>query len=124
MARGFIRVDLERYGTLRLEKKCRPLLRGEETIELRKDVKLKAARKKIEIPLSGRIDASFWEALGQCRRNLAESQGVPPYVIFHDCTLQAMAELLPQTLDEFGQLSGVGETNWRNTGSFSGCGSW
>ena len=55
------------------------------------------------------IDVGLWEALRECRRVFAEEQGVPPYIIFHDSTLQAMAELLPQTLDEFGLLSGVGE---------------
>ena len=35
--------------------------------------------------------------------------GVPPYVIFHDVTLEAMAEQQPRTLDEFAVLPGVGE---------------
>ena len=39
---------------------------------------------------------------------LARLQDVPPYVIFHDKTLLAMVEHRPQSLDEFGQLSGVG----------------
>ena len=55
------------------------------------------------------IDIELWEALRTCRRELAEEQGVPPYVIFHDSTLQAMAEQMPTSLDEFGDLPGVGE---------------
>ena len=43
------------------------------------------------------------------RRQLAEAQGVPPYVIFHDKTLQAMAANLPQDLADFSRLPGVGE---------------
>jgi ATP-dependent DNA helicase RecQ len=39
----------------------------------------------------------------------AEAQGVPPYVIFHDSTLVEMCSAVPQTLDEFATLSGVGE---------------
>ena len=52
---------------------------------------------------------TLWEALRETRRTLAEEQGVPPYVIFHDKTLQAMAEDMPTTLDAFSRLPGVGE---------------
>ena len=51
----------------------------------------------------------LWEALRECRRSLAEEQGVPPYIIFSNNTLQAMAEQAPQTIEAFSQLSGVGE---------------
>jgi ATP-dependent DNA helicase RecQ len=51
----------------------------------------------------------LWEALRDCRRLLAEEQGVPPYVIFHDTTLLEMCSLLPADLAEFGNLTGVGE---------------
>ncbi|MCB1647670.1 MAG: HRDC domain-containing protein, partial [Pseudomonadales bacterium] len=43
------------------------------------------------------------------RKSLAESQGVPPYVIFHDSTLQAMAEQMPSTLAELSRIPGIGE---------------
>lgn len=109
MARGYISVDLDRFGGLRLEEKCRPLLRGEETIELRRDIKQKAAKKLTKTPLPEDIDVGVWEALRECRRQLAEAQGVPPFVIFHDTTLRAMAGTMPRTLDEFSLLSGVGE---------------
>ena len=109
VARGFLSVDLKRFGALRLEEKCRPLLRGEETIELRKDVKQKTAKKQTKISLPDDIDVALWEALRDCRRVLAEEQGVPPYVIFHDRTLQEMCLRMPQNLDQFSLISGVGE---------------
>lgn len=109
MARGYVSVDLDRYGGIKLEEKCRLLLRGEETIELRKDPKKKTAAKQTKVPLPDDINVGLWEALRECRRGLAEEQGVPPYVIFHNSTLQAMADLLPKNMDEFRQLSGVGE---------------
>ena len=49
------------------------------------------------------------EALRECRRGYAEELGVPPYVVFHDATLQEMCLRLPQTMEEFSELSGVGE---------------
>ncbi|WP_413175678.1 DNA helicase RecQ [Anabaena azotica] len=46
--------------------------------------------------------------LRSLRKQLADEQAVPPYVIFHDSTLKLMAQIQPKTLDEFGELSGVG----------------
>ena len=109
MVRGYVSVDLERYGGIKLEEKCRSLLRGEANIELRKDLKKTAAARQTKTPLPDDINVSLWEALRECRRELAEEQGVPPYVIFHNSTLEAMAGLLPKTMDEFGLLSGVGD---------------
>ena len=108
LARGYLRVD-EQYGALLLEEKCRSLLRGDETLELRHDVKHKVAKKLSKSPLPDDIDIGLWEALREKRRELAEAQGVPPYVIFHDSTLQAMVVHLPADKTEFGQLPGVGE---------------
>ena len=51
----------------------------------------------------------LWEALRDCRRKLAEEQGVPPYVIFHDSTLQEICALQPHSLAQFANISGVGE---------------
>ncbi|MBD3648558.1 MAG: HRDC domain-containing protein, partial [Pseudomonadales bacterium] len=65
--------------------------------------------KQTKTPLPEDVDVGVWEALRECRRKLAEEQGVPAYVIFHDKTLMAMAEAFPQSIDEFGRLPGVGE---------------
>jgi ATP-dependent DNA helicase RecQ len=117
VARGYLSVDLERFSSLRLEEKCRPLLRGEEQIELRKDIKQKAAKRTTKTALPLDVDVALWEALRECRRELADEQGVPPYVIFHDSTLQEMCTSVPQSLPEFAQLSGVGERKLDKYGS-------
>ena len=52
---------------------------------------------------------ALWEALRELRRELAEEQGVPPYVIFHDRTLQEMCVTLPTSIAGFGRITGVGE---------------
>ena len=109
VARGYLSVDLERYGALRLEQKCRPLLKGEQRIELRRDSGKKAVARQTKTPLPEDINVGLWEALRECRRLFAEAQGVPPYVIFHDKTLREMAEQMPQNTSEFGLLTGVGE---------------
>ena len=109
VARGLLSVDLERFGALRLEERCRPLLRGAETIELRRDLKQKTTKRQTRSPLPNDIDVTLWEALRDCRRGFAEEQNVPPYVIFHDSTLQEMCVSLPSSLERLAEISGVGE---------------
>ncbi|WP_116364544.1 DNA helicase RecQ [Parahaliea mediterranea] len=108
VARGYLSVDMA-YGALRLQEKCRPLLRGEERLDLRRDLPQKTAKRHTKGPLPELIDVGLWEALRDCRRSLAEEQGVPPYIIFADRTLQEMCEALPQNLAEMAHISGVGE---------------
>lgn len=109
VARGYLCVDMERFGAMRLEEKCRPLLRGEEPIELRRDIKKKEAKRLTKTYLPEDMDVALWEVLRECRRELADEQGIPPYIIFHDRTLQEMCVTVPQTMEQFGQLGGVGE---------------
>ena len=114
IARGLLAVDIEGHGALRLADACRSVLRGEESLWLRRELKptrikkTKTARGAAS-PFTGERDQSLWEALRALRRKLAEKQGVPPYVVFHDATLAEMVALRPQTLGEFAHISGVGE---------------
>ncbi|MEH6609148.1 MAG: DNA helicase RecQ [Halioglobus sp.] len=117
VARAYLSVDLERFGALRLQEKCRNLLRGEEHIELRRDLARKSSKKQTRTALPEDIDIALWEALRERRRLLAEEQGIPPYVIFHDRTLKEMCSLLPMELSEFAQLTGVGERKLEKYGS-------
>ena len=116
VARGYMSVDLDRYGALVLEEKCRPILRGDESIQLRRDVKLKTVKRQTKTPLASDIDVKLWEALRECRRLFAEELGVPPYVIFHDSSLQETCRALPRTMEEFNLISGVGERKMEKYG--------
>ena len=116
VARGYMSVDLDRYGALVLEEKCRPILRGDESIQLRRDVKLKTVKRQTKTPLASDIDVKLWEALRECRRLFAEELGVPPYVIFHDSSLQEMCRALPRTMEEFNLINGVGERKMEKYG--------
>ena len=116
VARGLLSVDMEGYGSLRLTEASWPVLRGEEEVLMRQDVRpprAKAGRKPKEPlppPDPATWDESLWEALRTRRTELAKAQSVPPYVIFHDSTLREMVEQRPHTLEDFARLSGVGET--------------
>ncbi|HES75770.1 MAG TPA: DNA helicase RecQ [bacterium] len=116
IARGLLTVDIEGHGGLRLAESCRPVLRGEEALWLRRELRaVKPKPKSSERSTrSGRTlppgaDQGLWDALRAKRRELAEEQGVPPYVIFHDATLMAMMEARPQSLMAMANLPGIGE---------------
>jgi ATP-dependent DNA helicase RecQ len=51
----------------------------------------------------------LFDRLRALRKRLADEQGLPPYVIFHDSTLREMAERRPATLQDFGRIRGIGE---------------
>src|SRR5690606_8742651 len=68
----------------------------------------KAARRAAQDALPA-ADRDLFEKLRLKRQELARAQNVPPYVIFHDRTLQEMAARGPRTLAALGVLSGVGE---------------
>ncbi|WP_370526981.1 DNA helicase RecQ [Methylobacter sp. BlB1] len=111
VARGLVAVDFEGFGAFKLTEACRPILRGEQQLMLRKDLQPgKIKRSKGESrQFAGSQDALLWNALRAKRRELADAQDVPPYVIFHDATLMAMLEAKPVTLQQMSLLSGVGE---------------
>jgi len=111
---GLLTVDVEGHGGLRLGPESRPVLRGERTVALRRDprgraatkgAKKRAERKGFDDP----ADDTLFEALRARRLALAKEQGVPPYVIFHDTTLDAMARAKPQQLHQMAEISGIGQ---------------
>jgi ATP-dependent DNA helicase RecQ len=111
VAIALVALDVDGHGSLRLTDACRPLLRGENALWLRRDPPSRTAKAAYKSK-SGAIHATnsaLWEALRAKRRELADAQDVPPYVIFHDATLMAMVESQPQTLAQLGKLSGIGE---------------
>ncbi|MDP4546216.1 DNA helicase RecQ [Marinobacter sp. MDS2] len=114
VANGYLRADPDGYGALQLTEICRPLLKGQQKIELRKDPVVKKTSgtgpgKRSGANVKDQItDQAGWDALRACRKELADKQGVPPYVIFHDTTLFDMLERRPKSLEELAEVSGVG----------------
>jgi len=108
IARGMIGVDVEGHGSLYLTQAARPVLRGEVRLDLRRDrPEPKGARRGGNAPRPTLVGA-LWDALRAKRKELAQAQGVPPYVIFHDSVLQQMVEHRPQDPRAFARLDGVG----------------
>ena len=109
VAADMLRVDVDGFGSIRLAPDSKAVLKGERTLKLRRDPVAKKRRTKPPVIDIGPVDGSLFEKLRTTRLELARSQGVPPYVIFHDSTLLAMAKLRPTTIDEFAQIPGIGQ---------------
>ncbi|MCR8548287.1 DNA helicase RecQ [Salipiger sp. P9] len=109
MGRDLVRPDPERHGALVMTDDALPILRGEESIQLRRDVIDRAAERRPQVKtLVSEEDAPLLSALKAKRRALAEAASLPAYMIFPDRTLIEMAEARPATLDDMARINGVG----------------
>ncbi len=100
------------HGGLVFGPNARTYLRGEVEVQVRAETAAPRARSsRSSSPAAAAVapaDAALFDALRALRRTLAVEAGLPPYVIFHDSTLRAMAEVRPTTLSALGEISGVG----------------
>jgi ATP-dependent DNA helicase RecQ len=115
IALGLVTVDHDAYNALKLTDAARPVLRGEQKIQLRqyqKPVKQKRQAVKpkgyVESDLSATEQAIF-DKLRWWRVETARKHNVPAYVIFHDATMREIAKAQPESLDDLRNISGVGE---------------
>jgi len=83
-------------------------LKGRASLEIRDDPAPERRRTGRTQGVTPTADEPLFDALRTLRRQLASAQGMPPYVIFHDATLRAMAAERPTSLEALGQISGVG----------------
>lgn len=116
VACGRLDVDHQNFGALVLTEAARPILRGEETLELRRDRSTKGLRKASGARLSSiadelnEEDRYLFERLRRLRTRLAKDAGVPPYVVFPDATLAGIAKERPARSDDLLAVSGVGQS--------------
>ncbi len=111
IALGYVHSDMESYGALKLSDSCKPLLRGEETLTLRqlqKATEKEASSSKSKKSPVRVVDQALFEALREYRKSQAEQQGVPPYVILHDKTLQDLCRQRPSRPGELDGIIGIG----------------
>jgi ATP-dependent DNA helicase RecQ len=117
--RGFLLQDVANYSVLKLTSQARPLLKGEQTLELaRPRIKTKASKKASQP--AGDLDAadmSLFNALRELRKTLATQQGVPPYVIFGDVSLVEMSRVRPRSSAQFLDITGVGQVKLERHGA-------
>jgi ATP-dependent DNA helicase RecQ len=119
VTQGYLVVDYEAHGALKLSETSRPVLRGETQLKLRRDEEKTVARRQSpsNASLADPDNHRLWETLRALRKRLADEQGVPPYVIFHDAVLLDMVQRRPLSLPELGRLSGIGERKLERYGA-------
>ncbi|MYD77634.1 MAG: DNA helicase RecQ [Gammaproteobacteria bacterium] len=117
---GFLIQDIATYGGLRITESGRELLKGNVTFEFQKPVLTsrspvvkKVNRKLLSAQLTSE-DQRLLDSLKSLRLQLAKERGVPAFVIFHDRSLELMAQHRPKTRNEFAQISGVGTAKLRD----------
>ncbi|MCC2973413.1 DNA helicase RecQ [Massilia sp. IC2-476] len=116
IALGFVTVDHDAFSSLKLTDAARPVLKGEQKVQLRQYQKpVKAKRPSSsrsggyeEMELS-RSEQQIFERLRSWRMGTAREHGVPAYVVFQDATLREIAKVKPSSIDALRGVSGVGE---------------
>jgi ATP-dependent DNA helicase RecQ len=109
--RGYLVQDIANFSVLKLTEAARPLLRGEQSLELaRPRVRERVKKKKGFNPAAVQEprDEALYEELRALRKRLADAQGVPPYIVFGDATLMQMACHRPSDEGALLEISGVG----------------
>lgn len=120
VAVGFLKIDIEGYGGLKITDKGNALKNGQETFQYREGtVELTPAKSKKSKPIDGGnpLTESQSDLLGklkQLRLSLAKNRNVPAYVIFPDRSLIDMARRQPRDQTEFAQVNGVGAAKLRD----------
>lgn len=111
---GYLEQDLAGYSVLRLTEAARPVLRGEVDLTLaRPRIRPVAAKKgkKGKRTVSGGQgkDDRLFQELRALRKDIAQREGVPPFVVFGDATLTEMASHRPKDAEQLLRISGVGQ---------------
>lgn len=111
-AMGLVHVNHEAHGALALDPGARAVFRGERTVTLRRDQQRKTrdTNRALAGPDLTPQAQELFDKLRARRREIAAKQGVPPYVVFQDTTLRAMATARPETLAAMRDLPGVGDS--------------
>ncbi len=115
---GYLEQDIGNYSVLKLTEAARPLLRGEAELTITKPRVKPGRKKRQERKIVGlEYDQELFNQLRVLRKEIADRDGVPPYVVFGDASLAEMAATLPTEKDEFLQINGVGQAKLQRYGN-------
>lgn len=111
-------VDVNEHQGLLLTPAGLAILKGEKAVLIRADrLDVRAKTVKKSAPETFEYDTELFEILRALRFEIAQEQGVPPYVVFGDKTLKEMAAKRPQSKEEMLEVSGVGEVKFDRYGT-------
>ena len=130
---GYVEIQYDRYNYLRVTDAGMDVLYGRQPASLavphredeprpRRKKTAKELQRKLELTVSGAeaeqmMDEALFGALRDLRKQLAQEQNLPPYIVFSDNVLRALSTRKPGSLDEFGETPGIGEYKCRKYGA-------
>lgn len=118
---GTLATSADQFRTLQLTAESKEILKGERAITMPVSPIASQSgsrrRSAIQDDDLGPTDSELFEKLRTLRKQLADEQGVPPYVVFGDKSLRQMAATLPTDEEVFLAVSGVGQTKLDKYGS-------
>ena len=121
---GFIEIAYNEGNKVRITDIGNDVLYGRKTAQLcvidhsAKETPKQKPKLRLEIPsitipglppVTGIEDPKLFEALRVLRTTCASEEGLPPYIVFSDKVLHSLATIKPTTLEQFGNISGIGE---------------
>ncbi|MBW4664400.1 MAG: DNA helicase RecQ [Chroococcus sp. CMT-3BRIN-NPC107] len=106
---GLLGQTTDGYSVLRLNALSWEVMRKKKTVLIAITPTPKPTADRKETPKAADIEI-LYEKLRSLRKQLADQQGIAPYIVFADSSLKMMAQVQPQTLEEFSKISGVGSS--------------
>ena len=108
---GYLDKDIENYGLLKVTKEGKKFVKKPVSFKIVEDNDFNEMED--EVPLKGgascAVDPELYSILKDLRKKMAKNLQLPPYVIFQDPSLEAMATTYPITLEELQNVPGVGQ---------------
>ena len=108
---GYLAKDIENYGLLKLTEKGKEFMDKPVSFKITEDHEFEEEEEE-EVPVRGgatcAVDPVLYSMMKDLRKKLSKRLEVPPFVIFQDPSLEAMATTYPITLEELQNIPGVG----------------
>ncbi|RUO64753.1 DNA helicase RecQ [Idiomarina ramblicola] len=114
--RGLILQDIRRFAALQLTDAARPILKGEVPLELAKP-RIELTATKTRITDRGDYNKILFRRLRKLRKDIADRDQVPPFVVFSDAALVEMCVHYPTTAKDMLEINGVGEVKLARYGN-------
>ena len=106
---GYLDKDVENYGLLKVTKQGNAFLKKPVSFKIVEDRDFDEEEAVVQTTSTFAVDPELYAMLKNLRKKLSKQLELPPYVIFQDPSLEAMATTYPITIDELKNIPGVGE---------------
>jgi ATP-dependent DNA helicase RecQ len=107
---GYFDKDIDVVGVLKVTKSGKAFLKSPTSFQIVEDNEFDDVEEEEPVQNGGAcaVDPGLYEMIKDLRKRMAKEMDVPPYVIFQDASLEAMATIYPQTIKELENIPGVG----------------